>query len=145
MRQLTNEGNQKVDQIANQFGVSRNAVLALLDALVNGNGTMAQFSHPELGGSGQWMKGGMTMVGDMFNYSLKSQVDGICNELSILLMNQPFVQQNTQNSQQQVSMFVPSQNSGGGNWWPGDLGFPNSSGAQNNIRYAYFANIRRLA
>jgi uncharacterized repeat protein (TIGR03803 family) len=27
----------------------------------------AQFSHPEFGGSGQWMRGGMIMVSDMFN------------------------------------------------------------------------------
>jgi hypothetical protein len=41
--------------------------MTLLQALVNSNGTMAQFSHWELGGGGQWMRGGMTMVGDMFN------------------------------------------------------------------------------
>lgn len=141
MRQLTNEGKQKVEQIANRYGVSVGAVMALLEAVANGGGTMAQFNHPELGGSGQWMQGGMTMVGDMFNYSLKSQVDGICNELSTLLLNQPF-QVETQ-SQSQVSMFSPS--GGSGNWWPIELGMPNSSGAQNNIRYAYFANINRLA
>jgi len=31
------------------------------------------------------------MVGDMFNYSLKSKVDGLCSELSQLLAQQPFV------------------------------------------------------
>jgi hypothetical protein len=50
--------------------------MTLLQALVNSNGTMAQFNHWELGGGGQWMRGGMTMVGDMFNYGLKSKVDG---------------------------------------------------------------------
>jgi len=29
-----------------------------LESVVNGNGTMAQFSHPEFGGSGQWMRVG---------------------------------------------------------------------------------------
>jgi len=33
----------------------------LLQALVNSNGTMAQFNHWELGGNGQLMLGGMTM------------------------------------------------------------------------------------
>lgn len=33
----------------------------------------------------------------------------------------------------------------GGNWWPGDLGAPASTGAQNNMRYAWFAGSRRLA
>ena len=31
------------------------------------------------------MRGGMTMVGDMFNYSLKATVNGLCSELSSLL------------------------------------------------------------
>src|SRR5271169_3970317 len=59
--------------------------MTLLQALVNSNGSMAQFNHSELGGGGQWMRGGMTMVGDMFNYGLKSKVDGLCSELSQLL------------------------------------------------------------
>jgi hypothetical protein len=29
-------------------------------------------------------------------------------------------------------------------WWPKDLGEPSSSGAQNDIRYAFFADARRL-
>jgi hypothetical protein len=68
----------------NTNAVSTDAVMTLLQALVNGNGTMAQFNHSELGGGGQWMRGGMTMVGDMFNYGLKSKVDGLCSELSQL-------------------------------------------------------------
>ena len=30
-------------------------------------------------------------------------------------------------------------------WWPDDLGQPDTSGAQNDLRYAYFANRHRLA
>ena len=30
-------------------------------------------------------------------------------------------------------------------WWPDDLGQPNSSGSQNNTRYAFFADKHRLA
>jgi hypothetical protein len=62
----------------------------VLPILTDGNGTMAQFNHWELGGGGQWMQGGMTMVGDMFNNSLKAKVDGLCFELSNLLAQQPF-------------------------------------------------------
>ncbi len=29
-------------------------------------------------------------------------------------------------------------------WWPQHLGQPNSSGSQNNFRYAYFSDARRL-
>ena len=41
------------------------------------------------------------------------------------------------------SLFVP--NAQFGNWWPADLGVPGSTGAQNNLRYAYFPGARRLA
>ena len=65
MRRLTSEGEQAVAQLATRYGVSVDAVRIMLEAVRRGNGTMAQFSHPEFGGSGQWMAGGMTMVGDM--------------------------------------------------------------------------------
>src|SRR5271168_4486436 len=135
--------------------------MTLLHALVNSNGTMAQFNHWELGGGGQWMRGGMTMVGDMFNYGLKSKVDGLCSELSQLLGQQPFVpfpasfqSQSQGGSQQQdssagvgsVGLFVPeAPGRASGQWWPAELGFPNGSGGQNQVRYAYFSPTRRLA
>ncbi len=152
--QLTLAGQQKINDLAQRYAVSVDAVTTLLQAVVNGNGTMAQFYHPELGGGGQWMSGGMTMVGDMFNYGLKSKVDGLCTELSNLLASQPFVPPPPPFSQQQhqnggngsaVSLFVPAAGGGSGNWWPGDLGVPSSSGSQNDVRYAYFPGSRRLA
>jgi Short C-terminal domain len=169
MRQLTPAGEQAVNEIAQRHGFGFDAVATMLDAVVNGNGGMAQFSHPEFGGSGQWMRGGMTMIGDMFNNNLKGRVDGLCSELSSLIANQPGLiqtgsfQSQTQGNQQPsgffgglpqtdssigspVSLFVPAQEGGrSGNWWPEELGGPNSAGAQNNARYAYFAQSRRLA
>jgi Short C-terminal domain len=133
MQQLTHAGQQKIDDLAQRYAVSVDAVTTLLQAVVNGHGTMAQFYHRELGGGGQWMQGGMTMVGDMFNHGLKAKVDGLCAELSNLLASQPF---------------VPAAMTGGGgagNWWPGDLGVPSASGSQNDVRYAYFPGSRRLA
>ncbi len=44
-----------------------------------------------------------------------------------------------------ASLFVPGPQGGSGNWWPAELGYASGSGAQNNIRYAYFSNTRRLA
>lgn len=44
-----------------------------------------------------------------------------------------------------VSLFVPPAPGTSGDWWPGDLRWPNSTGAQNGVRYAYFAQARRLA
>jgi len=75
--------------IAARNGVSPEAAQAMLNALQIGGGTMAQFNIPELGGSGQWMRGGMTMVGDMFNNALKARVDGLCNDLTPLLAANP--------------------------------------------------------
>ncbi len=168
MQKLTEQGWRKINDLAQRYGVSTDAVMSLLQALINGNGTMAQFNHWELGGGGQWMQGGMTMVGDMFNYGLKAKVDGLCTELSQLLSQQPFVplplssQSQSQGGQQQqqqggfgsagvvggspaVSLFVPAAQGSSGNWWPADLGVPSGSGSQNNIRYAYFSHARRLA
>jgi hypothetical protein len=133
MQELTQAARQRVDDIAARNGVSQDAVLTLLRAVSNGGGGMAQFSHPELGGMGQWSQGGMIMVGDMFNTGLKWRVDGLCNELANLL--------------REMNPFVPPPMQGGGygSWWPDGLGSPASSGAQNDMRYAYFPGARRLA
>src|SRR5262245_65889408 len=85
VREITPEGQQQVTELAQRYGVSIGAVMTLLRALVHGQGTMAQFEHRELGGRGQWMPGGMVMVGDMFNHALKTTVDGLCTELARLL------------------------------------------------------------
>jgi hypothetical protein len=138
--QLTEQGRQRIDELAQRYAVSTDAVMTLLQALVNSNGTMAQFNHPELGGGGQWMLGGMTMVGDMFNYGLKAKVDGLCSELSQLLAQEPFV------PVQAGFQFVPEPpGRASGQWWPAELGSPNGSGAQNQVRYAYFNGAHRLA
>ena len=79
MRELTPAGQQLINDVAQRHGFSTDAVMTMLQAVVNGNGTMAQFNHWELGGGGQWMQGGMTMVGDMFNHGLKAKVDNLCS------------------------------------------------------------------
>ena len=82
---VTPEAANAIADIAGRHGLSREAVLAMLFALHTGGGSMAQFDIPELGGSGQWMRGGMTMVGNMFDNALKARVDALCNELAQLL------------------------------------------------------------
>jgi hypothetical protein len=164
MQQLTLEGQQKINEIAQRYGVSVDAVMTLLEALIRGQGTMAQFNHPDLGGSGQWMQGGMTMVGDMFNYGLKAKVDGLCSELARLLAHQPLFSAPSSGQMQsqsqgagwpaggaampgsgQVSLFVPEPSTASAGWWPADLGSPAATGSQNGLRYAYFPGKRRLA
>jgi len=142
MQELTFAGNQAVQSLAQRYGVSTDAVRTLLNAVSAGGGTMAQFYHPELGGGGQWMLGGMTMVGDMFNNGLQATVSGICTELSNLLASQQvFVPMPSMSRNSSGSGFMSS----GNTWWPSELGSPSSSGGQNDSRYAIFPQAQRLA
>src|SRR6516162_8770467 len=91
MPRLTPEGEKVIAALAERYAVSVDAVKLMLDAVAKGGGSMAQFNVPEFGGSGQWMRDGMTMVGDMFKTSLKATADNLCNELSNLLARQPCI------------------------------------------------------
>ena len=148
MQNLTPDGQLIVNDAAYRHGVSTDAVMTLIYALIQGGGTMAQFNHPDLGGMGQWSQGGMIMVGDMFNQGLKYRVDNLCNDLAnILRANNLFAPPPVQQQQQyqgggNVSLFVSG---GSGNWWPSDLGSPSSTGSQNAMSYACFPGARRLA
>lgn len=132
---ITPEAEKALADIARRHGLSPDAVLTMLVAVHAGGGTMAQFAIPELGGSGQWMRGGMTMVGDMFDHTLKARVDALCNELAQLLAT--------------TAVFPPAAAGGAapgsGQWWPAELGVPSSTGGQDNARYAVFPGSRRLA
>jgi hypothetical protein len=154
MQELTPEGQRTLQGIAERHGVSTDAALTLLRALVAGRGAMAQFNHPELGGMGQWSQGGMTMVGDMFNQALRARVDALCTELASLLRTEPSIvvaapSQSQSQSQAGVSssasLFVSGAGAAAGAWWPTELGNPSSAGAQNDLRYAVFPAARRLA
>ncbi len=114
-----------IDDIAAKHGISPEAARALAEALRHGGGRMAQFSHPELGGMGQWSAGGMIMIGDMFNNALKARVAALCAELAA------------------IPGPVPAERPG--DWWPDGLGHPSATGAQNEMRYACFPEKRRLA
>ncbi len=159
MPHLSQAGNQFVEDLAQRHGVSTDAATHMLIAVNNGNGTMAQFCHSEFGGSGQWMQGGMTMVSDLFNHHLKNRVNNICSEIANALANHqltPFAgsfqsqSQQGNHSQNQSAGRMGSQNSlfepdPEAQWWSAELGTPNATGAQNNLRYAYFGSSRRLA
>ncbi|MEA3370017.1 MAG: SHOCT domain-containing protein, partial [Campylobacterota bacterium] len=131
MQKLTPQGQSLVNDLCARYNLSTDAVIHMIIAVNNGGGTMAQFNSPELGGGGQWMQGGMTMVGDMFNNGLKMTVDNLCGEISNALLTT------------EVFPVIPAGTPGSNQWWPTDLGAPFSSGGQNNSRYAVFPN--RLA
>lgn len=134
---LSATGESTVSDFATRHHLSKESVQHLLEALQRGGGTMAQFQCAEFG-SGQWMRGGMTMVGDMFNHSLKARVDSVLTELAAAMSDpELFVAAATEKAIGES----PSH----GNWWPSDLGSPSSSGSQNHIRYAIFPTTRRLA
>lgn len=154
MTQLTEEGRKALSDVAIRHNVSDEVVEHLLMALVAGQGTQAQFNHPELGGMGQWSQGGMTMVGDMFNNALKARVDALCSDVAQMMRQSPPLHvpsQSASQSQSQgaqtegdtVSLFVAG--GLGGNWWPANLGHAASTGAQNQMRYAWFPDTARLA
>ena len=147
MHNLTAEEMRILDDVAGRHEISLDAVAALFHALAEGNGRQAQFNHPDLGGMGQWSQGGMIMIGDMFNQSLRHRVDALCNELADLMRSRPSVGAERAPFQSQSrgaeSSFVRFglHNS----WWPPELSGPASTGAQNDLRYAYFPGPRRLA
>jgi len=143
MRGLTDQGEKAVTELAARYGVSTDAVRALLEAVRRGNGTMAQFSHPELGGGGQWMASGMTMVGDMFNDGLRATVSGLASDLSSLLASTPVFEPTSD----PVAPGGPGpvHQANPGSWWPVELGRPSSAGGQNDSHYAVFPAARRLA
>jgi len=149
------EGSQtigtEIARIAQRHGLSEGAAIALYDAVRRGGGGQAQFSHPDLGGMGQWSRGGMTQVGDMFNNSLKAQVAAACQDLALLAAGAGAGGPDRGHAhQRQVqgaedAIFDMASRGDRGDWWPGDLGRPASSGAQNDMRYACFPERRRLA
>ncbi len=175
VEQLTPEGLRVVNELAQRYGFSQEAVIHMMFAMLRGRGGMAQFNHPEFAGSGQWMRGGMLMVGDMFNHSLNARVEGLCQAIAAQLASQPelfpaasFQSQNQSGGGQQMQVGTGGQQSlvggmaamapmgegdGGGlfvpdprdTWWPKELGTPSALGAQNDLRYAFFPAVGRLA
>ena len=138
-----------VEAVAARHGFSPGAVAALWDAMRRGGGRMAQFSHPELGGMGQWSDG-MLQIGAMFDHALKARVAAACADLA---------GQISSTTSSTAASHAPaggrqSQTQGRGpevaaadraDWWPGGFGRPSASGSQGGTRYAYFAPARRLA
>jgi hypothetical protein len=140
MTQLNDNGRNELAALASRHGVSEEAARHLLGAIIAGGGKQAQFNHPELGGMGQWSKGGMIMIGDMFNHCLKSRIDTLCSELSALAARRDlFAAGSEANRVRAAGAFSPDR------WWPEGLGEPGASGAQNGSRYAFFPQSHRLA
>ncbi|MCK0196942.1 SHOCT domain-containing protein [Ancylobacter sp. 6x-1] len=125
--------DSRLQDIASGLGFSADAAREVFAALQRGGGHMAQFNHSDLGGMGQWSRGGMIMVGDMFNHDLAHRVARLCEEVSAL------------EGGSSASAAASGSMGGPRNWWPDELGSPSSSGGQNDMAYAVFPTSRRLA
>jgi hypothetical protein len=124
-----------VEELAATHGVSSAAIETLASALARSQGRAAQFSHPELGGMGQWISGGMLMIGDMFNHELKARVDRLCHAVAAAIADGPAIS----------NPATPVEASGRSiGWWPDGLGTPAAAGSQNAMRYAFFPAAKRL-
>lgn len=138
-----------IDGLSQRHGVSQGVIEHLTMALIAGNTNQAQFNHSELGGMGQWSNGGMTMVGDMFNNGLKHRVDMLCSEIAECIrsgkLSGPKVDRPHQSQSQGNGNSFFYQSSSQNSSWPQHLGQASSTGAQNNLRYAFFPASRRLA
>jgi hypothetical protein len=121
---------ESVDRLAKKHSVSPAAVQVIMNALRNGGGRMAQFSHADFGGMSQWSPG-MSMVGDMFNTQLKSKLDALCTDIAAHLDALENVDIGVRTPSEQVS-YRTMENPGG--WWPSALGRPG----------AVFPETRRL-
>ncbi len=163
MEQITDAGRKVASDLAREYGFSQDAVIHMMQAMLRGRGGMAQFDHPEFAGSGQWMRGGMLMIGDMFNHSLKARVDGLCQAIAQRLgslQSQPATagsfQAQSSGGWAAAASMAPMAPMGGGaeplfvadprdTWWPAELGTPSAVGSQNDMSYAFFPIAGRLA
>ena len=153
---------QAIAETASRHGFSPAAGEAMAEAIFAGNGRMAQFGHPDLGGMGQWSRGGMLMIGDMFNNGLKARVGSLAEDIAAALGDgriapdaaAPGERSAGEEGSADAVSSLPSAGGlraegaprlGGDAWWPRELGSPGSSGAQNGRRYAVFPDKRRLA
>ncbi len=122
----------EIAKLASKHDVSAATVEALADAISHAGGHAAQFNLPELGGMGQWMAGGMLMIGDMFNHQLKARVDALCRDVASAVHSAP--------PPDSARAAKKSKSA----WWPAEFGTPGSAGSQNAMRYAIFPTAKRL-
>ncbi|KEZ78638.1 SHOCT domain-containing protein [Salinisphaera hydrothermalis] len=131
MSRLKPHTEQIAQDLSHQHGFSIEAVRHMIRAIDAGWGRMASFDHPEFGGQGQWMQGGMIMLGEPLNHSLRARVDALCSEIARAHdASGPLIEHGSQTA-------TPT--------WPDSLGTPSATGSQGDLHYAWFADTRRLA
>ena len=137
--------------LASRTGFSPDAVESMRQSMLRGGGGMAQFDHREFGGLGQWMRGGLLMIADPSDLELKRRIDRLCEALSAGVAAdpvpdaEPLPRTGVQWQRQGVGSAGFDRRIDQPTWYPASLGTPDTSGSQNDLRYAWFAAPRRLA
>ena len=132
------EANTAIDALSRATGFSTAAIVSMRDSMARGGGRMAQFDHPEFGGPGQWMHGGLLMIGDFANHDLKRRVGALCDALADRVdRDEATTARSPASATDHAAQDRP--------WYPPSLGRPATSGAQDAMRYAWFPESRRLA
>ena len=121
--------DDRIRHLASKHGFSEEATEFMAATIKSAGGRFAQWKHPSLGGFGQWVPGVTTL--SPRDPALEKRLDELCLDVLSLL-------------QASGHPDTPGQNSPV--WWPKTLGLqPDVAGGQNRVRYAYFADPRRLA
>ena len=130
--------------LAARHGVSNEAAAVALDALRRGIGGMAQFDHPDLGGRGQRM-GTRVMVGGR-DADLKARVTALFADLDAMVAHPS--ERNTMDPMKPMEPMKPmapmKPMKGVDVDAPKEWGQPSSTGGQNDVKYAYFPDPKRL-
>jgi hypothetical protein len=131
-----------IPSIAQRYHVSLDAAREVERALRATGGRQAQFSHPELGGSGQWMPG-MLMIHAGADRQLRARVEGLLDEVAAVVRGSetasPAALARDPNAPAASSRVdLPA----GESWWPASYGHPTAHGCQSGIRYALFPGRR---
>jgi len=160
MNRQTPAAQPHIDALAQRYPFGEMAIAHLLAAVADGQTQMAEFDHPDFGGPGMWMAGGMLMLSRPNDHQLKAEVEALCEELGALLRAEPGLVDNTSIRHSSVAAVSQSQTQRSGvpgpvhgqpsmaaasSDWPAALGTPNVTGSQNDLRYAWSAETARLA
>jgi hypothetical protein len=133
-----------IPSIAERYHVSVDAAREVERSLRATGGLQAQFSHPDLGGIGQWMPG-MCMVGRVGDYQLQTRVAGLCAEVSAIVRGEGTAGTAALGRDPRTAPAAGCVGlAAGESWWPAAFGHPAAAGQQHGVRYAYFPDRRRL-
>jgi hypothetical protein len=131
-----------IPSIAQRYHVSEEAAREVELALRASGGRLAQFSHADLGGPGQWMPG-MVQVSRMADHQLRHRIEGLCAEIAAVVTgsetsNPSVLAHDARGPVASSRDDLPA----GESWWPASYGHPSAQGCQSGIRYAWFPRRR---